>query len=81
MRSQNGINSGCNQGNEMTKPREFPTVAAEARDQAAEHTQEALILIEPMANQDTRLMKACLELVKALRWLESVGASTKPERM
>ncbi len=70
----------------MTGPREWPTNAAEDRDAAAEHINDAAVIVEkviprlPQPNQK-EMLEASLKLQKALRLLERQGAkSTLPAR-
>jgi len=68
-----------------SKPREWPNVAREARDRAAEETQEALDQIEDLLKMNCsesdvllRVGRAVGCLNRALRFLEGVGAPTRP---
>lgn len=67
----------------MTTPREWPTKAAEARDEAAEHINDAAVTIEkviqglPPASK-IEMFQATVQLQKALRLLEQQGAQTRP---
>ena len=68
-----------------SKPRDWPNVAKEARDRAAEETQEALVQIEGLLIKNcsetevlTRVGRAVGCLNRALRFLEGVGAPTRP---
>lgn len=67
----------------MTTPREWPTKAAEARDEAAEHINDAAVTIEKAmtklpADRKVELYEAQVTLQKALRLLEQQGAQTRP---
>lgn len=67
----------------MTTPREWPTNAAEARDEAAEHVNDAAVTIEKMiptlpADRKVEMYDASVKLQKALRLLEQQGAKTRP---
>lgn len=72
----------------MTKPREWPNRAKEARDRAAEELQRALRELSPVVIGDLRFTEtealrrqatALVSVQSALRHLESVGAQTVPE--
>ena len=72
----------------MTKPREWPNRAKEARDRAAEELQRAVRELSPVITRELRFEKtevvrrqavALLSVQKALRHLESVGAQTRPD--
>ena len=72
----------------MTKPREWPYKAADARDRAAEELQRAVRELSPIVTQElrfepTELLRrqavALLSIHTALRHLESVGACTRPD--
>jgi hypothetical protein len=66
------------------KPREWPNLAREARDRAAEEAAEALRALEPLINrvndlEDLRRVGIAVKKVtNVLRLLESVGAPTRP---
>ncbi len=70
----------------MTKQREWPNNAANARDEAAERLAEIAQELKPMVEekpltQDAiyrRCAKAYAKTQEALRWLESAGACTRP---
>lgn len=68
----------------MTAPREWPNAAREARDRAAEEIVSALkiadIALAGETSQPARLALTAMQvkLHKSLRWLESVGAPTRP---
>lgn len=69
-----------------SKPREWPNVAANARDRAAEEANRALNAISPLIVRDVaeaeRLRKLAIavnSLQLIARHLESVGAQTRPE--
>lgn len=68
------------------KPRQWPYVAARARDAAAESLQAAVAQLEPLAMEERpmtetekirRILLAMSYCQKALRSLESVGAPTR----
>jgi len=70
-----------------TPPGRWPNVAAQARDGAAESLVEAAAQLEslvraerPMSETERlyRSARALAQVQKALRYLESVGASTRP---
>lgn len=74
----------------MTKPREWPDNAKEARDSAAENISAGLKLIRQvlkhngeLTNEDKvrALSLAAMHLQDALRWLESAGAQTRPQNL
>jgi len=65
-------------------PREWPNAAKEARDRAAEETNEALYIARALEDCATsgspiKVMQLRVHLTNALRWLERVGAQTRPE--
>lgn len=66
------------------KPREWPYLAADARDRAAEEAAGAIKTLEPLSETETdaetlrRITRALLSLYRIARLLESVGASTRP---
>lgn len=69
----------------MPRLREWPTKAAQARDEAAMLAQEAIIQLEPLLMSDRqitdtervrRLARALVAIQKTARLLESVGART-----
>lgn len=72
----------------MTKRREWPNVAREARDRAAEEINDAINALEPLVMEPDkrfdrtetlrRQSKALNAMQKAIRFLESVGAQTRP---
>ncbi len=69
----------------MAKPREWPNNAKEARDRTAEELQRivnnlAPLLTEPLTNDDAiRHVAISLNAAQVgLRFMESVGAQTKP---
>lgn len=69
----------------MTKPRPWPDSAKDARDNAAEEISLALhVLYEIVSSNGSSqqskdgLAISIYSLQNALRWLESVGAQTKP---
>lgn len=69
----------------MTKPREWPNGAKEARDRAAEEAARALRAIEPLLEKEVteteklrRLAIAINCLQTILRLLEREGAQTRP---
>jgi len=70
-----------------TKPREWPNRAKEARDRAAEECARALRALQPMLTTSRdlteverlrRVAVAMDAMQTALRFLESVGAQTRP---
>jgi hypothetical protein len=69
-----------------TKRRPWPNAAREARDEAAQLIQEAVTALRPLQEERpilreeiyVRTYKAEARLQRALRWLESVEACTKP---
>lgn len=66
----------------MTTPREWPTKAAEARDEAAEHINDAAVTIEKAIqglppDRKIEMFQATVQW-KALRLLEQQGAQTRP---
>lgn len=68
-----------------SKPREWPNVAKEARDRAAECANHALYQIEYVLDHRCsetekieKLSISARSLNKALRFLEGVGAPTRP---
>jgi hypothetical protein len=72
----------------MTKRREWPTSAAEARDRSAEEALRGVKLLRPLVNgrqqfDQTEMLRrqagALDALQTILRFLESVGAKTRPE--
>jgi len=72
----------------MTKPRDWPYKAANARDRAAEELQRALRELSPVVTQDIALDEverlrrqatALLGIQAALRHLEAAGACTLPD--
>ena len=72
----------------MTKPREWPNRAKDARDRAAEELQRALRELSPVVTGDLRFSEtealrrqavALVSVQAALRHLESVGAPTLPD--
>lgn len=72
----------------MTKAREWPNVAAAARDRAAEELADAQRELEPLVTGAVvfdrtetlrRMASALVRVQNALRLLESVGAQTRPE--
>ncbi len=68
----------------MTAPRPLPNNCIDARDTAAELVQEALVTLNPMSTEPvdvSKRYKIGLCLSQALRHLESIGASTKPEHI
>lgn len=69
----------------MTKPREWPNSAREARDRSAEEAIRALRAIEPLLEKEVteaekirRLAIAIHALQTILRLLEREGAQTRP---
>lgn len=69
----------------MTKPREWPNSAKEARDRSAEEAIRALRAIEPLLEKEVteaekirRLAIAVHALQTILRLLEREGAQTRP---
>lgn len=69
----------------MTKPREWPNSAKEARDRSAEEAIRALKAIEPLLEKEVieterirRLAIVIHALQTILRLLEREGAQTKP---
>jgi hypothetical protein len=66
------------------KPREWPNVAMDARDRAAEEAAAALKALEPLINDIDdvenlrRVGRAMNSISNVLRLLESVGAPTRP---
>jgi transcription initiation factor IIE alpha subunit len=69
----------------MTKPREWPNSAKEARDRSAEEAIRALRAIEPLLEKEVtetekirRLAIAVNALQTILRLLEREGAQTRP---
>jgi len=69
----------------MTKPREWPNSAKEARDRSAEEAIRALRAIEPLLEKEVteiekirRLAIAIHSLNTILRLLEREGAQTRP---
>ncbi|GAP10588.1 hypothetical protein BECAL_01761 [Bellilinea caldifistulae] len=69
----------------MTKPREWPNSAKEARDRSAEEAIRALRAIEPLLEKEVteiervrRLAIAIHALQTILRLLEREGAQTRP---
>ena len=69
------------------KPREWPNNAREARDRAAEELNAGIRLFEPLITGEKTISeserqrienRAFVAMTKALRWLESVGACTRP---
>lgn len=71
----------------MTKAREWPNCAREARDRAAEYLQEGIRVLEPLVQGEQfdctdvlrRQAVALGAMQKAIRWLEGAGAQTRPE--
>jgi len=69
----------------MPAPREWPTVAADDRDQAAEAVQEASIRLERITSKmppevQVEVCLARIDLQKSLRLLERHGAKTRVAR-
>lgn len=71
----------------MTVPREWPNSAREARDRSAEEQAQALRLLYVVARNGGKITTddkaraislAIYHLQNSLRWLESVGAPTRP---
>jgi hypothetical protein len=62
----------------VTAPRKWPTDAKRSRDEAAEEIVAALRDMEEDAEKSHKVAKAMIHIQKALRWLESQGAATKP---
>jgi transcription initiation factor IIE alpha subunit len=69
----------------MTKPREWPNSAKEARDRSAEEAARALRMLEPLLEKEVtetekirRLAIAVNSLNTILRLLEREGAQTRP---
>lgn len=72
----------------MTKPREWPTWAREARDRAAEEAVRGIRELEPLVlNEEVRFSRtevlrrqaAALHALQTIvRFMESVGAKTRP---
>jgi len=69
----------------MTRPREWPNAAKEARDRAAEEAARGLFALRPMLECDMpdaerfrRLAIAIDALQNILRLLEREGAQTRP---
>lgn len=71
-------------GTMSDKPREWPNVARDARDRAAEAAAEALRALEPLAGRTNdpedirRLLRVERNLYTILRLLEREGAPTRP---
>ncbi len=68
----------------MTTPRALPNNCIDARDTAAELVQEALVMLNPYKPEPldhSKKVTIGLRLSDALRWLESIGATTKPEHI
>lgn len=71
----------------MTKRREWPNQAAEARNRAAEEAQRGARLLRPLvigerfdATETLRRIAGALDALQTiLRFLEQVGAQTRPE--
>jgi len=72
----------------MTKPREWPTWAREARDRAAEEAARGIRALQPLVVEEVRFDRtevlrrqaiALNALQTIVRFLESVGAETRPE--
>lgn len=68
-----------------TTPREWPNVAREARDEAAEHAVAGLRALTPLLDGDVselertrRVALAINHLQMVARLLEGVGAQTRP---
>lgn len=70
---------------EMTIPREWPSKAAEVRDETAEliadSSRDIMSFIRKNQIQDPTLMSALLNLQQAQTFLVSVGAQIRPERL
>lgn len=69
-----------------SKPREWPNVAREARDRAAEEANRGYFAIRPMLLKDMTETEQIRRIAIALdafnlisRHLENVGACTRPE--
>lgn len=66
------------------KPKEWPYLAADARDRAAEEAAGAIKVLEPLSETETdaeklrRIARALMSLYRIARLLESVGACTRP---
>ena len=79
--------SGAKKGENgiMTKPHELPTVARNAVLEAAELVNQAKIELSHLRSQDAveigEIAEIEIKLADALRWLESVGAQTRPEEL
>ncbi len=71
----------------MTKAREWPNWAAEARNRAAEEAQSGVHLMTPLVDgvkfDSTEVLRrqsqALRHFLMILRFLEGVGARTRPE--
>lgn len=72
----------------VTRPREWPNKAKEARDRAAEEAQRGIRALEPLVHDRQRFTQAEVlrrqaialnALQKIARFMESVGAETRPE--
>ena len=74
----------------MTKARLWPNVAKEQRDRAAEEVQLAIAVCQRLEDRVSRgdftrdglerdLLRVSLRLVRAIRFLETAGAVTRPE--
>jgi len=70
---------------EMTEPRPLPNNCKTAIFEAADDVAAARLTLKKLAAEavyhELPLMKAILDLTEALRWLESIGAPTRPEQL
>ena len=79
------MNRGDSGGVPVTEPRPWPNDARIARDQAAERIAQAnkriaqALRSSPLSSEaEIGLMQAQVNILEALRWLESAGAMTRP---
>lgn len=68
-----------------TRAREWPNNAREARDRAAEESARGILALRPVLEREMpeaeriRRMAVALDALQSVaRWLESVGAQTRP---
>jgi hypothetical protein len=70
------------------RPRDWPNVAKQARDRAAEEAQAGITALTPLLTEDRifteretllRISRAIVHLQQIARHLEAVGAPTRPQ--
>ena len=76
---------GMNREAYMTEPRPLPNNCKTAIFEAADDVASARLTLKKLANSnfypELKIMSAILDLTEALRWLESIGAPTRPEQL